>query len=83
MHHAPVKHRYDVLATIEKAHSKDRHVAREGVNDGQNPRFLAPCQLIMHEIHRPDLIGAESLNTVIPQLRFHPPFRRFVPELHA
>lgn len=37
----------------------------------------------MHEVHRPDLVRSDGLDTVIAQLGLYPPLRRLVPELHA
>lgn len=53
------------------------------LNDGQNPDLSPRCQLVIHEVHRPDIVRLDSFRTTLPKLRFQPPLRRLVPELHA
>jgi len=54
---------------------------RESVDHGQNPQLLARRQLVMNEVHRPDIVRPDGHGAVIAQLRLHPPLRRLVPEL--
>lgn len=78
----PIQCRNHVLAAIAEPRIKHRHIAREGVDDGQNPQRLARRQLVMDEVHRPDIIRADGPRAVIAQFRFYPPLRGLVPEFH-
>jgi len=45
---------------------------------------LAPCrQLITEKIHGPDIVGSNSLGTIITRLGLNPSFGRLVTQLHA
>ena len=72
-----------VLAKIAETGIKYRNVAREGVDDDQNPQLLARCQLVMDEVHRPDFVWTDGLCTVIAQLGLHPPLPCPVAGLHS
>ena len=51
------------------------------VDDGQDPQLLAESQLIVNEVHGPDIIWADGFGTVIAKLGLYPPFRGLVPQL--
>lgn len=48
------------LAAVVEPGIEHGHVSREDVNDGQDMQLLARRRLVMHEIHRPDIIGANA-----------------------
>ncbi len=72
-----------VFAAVTEARVQCRHVTGEGVEHGQHPDLLAGGQLVMHEVHRPDVVGPHGHLAVVPQFGLHPPLRRIVAQLHA
>ncbi len=60
-----------------------RRVAREGVDHRQHPYLAAGGELVVHEVHGPDIVRADSLSTLLAQPRLPPPLRRLVSQLHA
>ena len=48
----------DIRAAIGEARIDDRCITREGIDDRQNAQLCPHRQLIMHEVHRPHLVGA-------------------------
>src|SRR5690606_1981275 len=49
----------------------------------QHPHLASGGELVVHEVHSPNIVRTDSLSTVLAQLRLHPPLRSLVPELHA
>ena len=78
----PVECRHHILSAVAVAEVEHGHVARESVDDGQNPQLSARRVLIMHEVHRPNIVRTDGYSTVIGQLRLHPPFKCLVPQLN-
>lgn len=52
-----------------------------GIDDGQDAQFPTGGQLVMHEVHRPDLVGMGGIRSVLPEFGLHPSLRCFVPQL--
>lgn len=66
----PFKRLNHVLATVVEACIDGRRKAREGINHRQHPDLAAYGQLIMNEIHCPNLIGMSCLRAVSVKLGF-------------
>lgn len=66
----PVRH--DILAAVAEARIDDGREAREGVDDRQYTDPAAGRQLVMNEIHSPDVVGMSGLRAVFPELCPHP-----------
>ena len=79
----PFQGLHDVLAAIGEPRIGRGAVAGMDVDDGQNPQLLAQSELVMDEIHRPDLIRPSCLLAIFAQLRLHPPLGMLVPELQV
>lgn len=74
---------HDILTPIAEACIQHRREAREGVDHRQHPD-LAPCgELVMEEVHGPDIVRADGRLAVIPQLRLDPTLGDLVPQLQA
>ena len=54
-----------------------------GIHDGQETQLLGQGELVVHEVHRIDIVRPNGLLAVIPKLGLHPPLRMLVPELQA
>ena len=79
----PLERRNDIDAAEALPRLDRRRQPREGVDDGQHADLAAVEQLIMRNVHRPDLIRCCRWRSTIAQLRLDPPFRRFVAQLQA
>ena len=64
-----VEGRDDILTAVAEPRIEDRHVACEGVDNGQNPDLPPRCQLVVHEVHRPVVVRAGRFRKVFPELR--------------
>ncbi len=73
----------DILAFVAKASIHHWREAREGINNRQNPDLATSGQLVMNEIHRPDMVGMARLRAVSPQLRLDPALGNLVAELEV
>ena len=65
----PFECRHNVFAPIAVARVNRRAIAREGIDDGQHAQFAAGRQLVMDEVHGPDLVAVYGLATVAAQRR--------------
>lgn len=59
----------------------NRREAGEGIDDRQDPDLAAGGQLVMHKIHRPDMVGTGGCSPVRTQLCLHPPLGHLVAQL--
>lgn len=57
----PLKRLHDILSFVAEPRVSGRRETGIGVNDRQNSEFASSCQLVMNEVHRPDLIGVGRL----------------------
>ena len=57
--------------------------AYEGINHCQNPDFAAGSQLVVYEVHRPDMVRMGRLRAVGSKLRLDPTLRNLVAELEV
>ena len=73
----------DILALVTEAGINRRREARVSVDDRQNPDLATSGQLVMNEIHRPNMVGMARLRAVSPQLRLDPALGNFVAELEV
>ena len=60
-----VEGRHHIFAAVAVTCVKDGDMARERVDDRQHPQFPARRQLVMDEVHCPDLVRADRLDTII------------------
>ena len=80
----PFERLHHVLAAIAEPRIEHRREARERVDDRQHADLRARRELVVDEVHRPDLVRADVASlAIVPQLRLHPPLRRLVPQLQA
>ena len=56
-------------------------VARVGVDHGQNAQLLACRELVVNEVHRPDVVRSDRLLAVFPELCLEPTLRMLVAQL--
>lgn len=78
-----LQHLDDVGAAEVEANVQPRREPAEGVDDGQNPQLAAGGELVVDEVHGPDLIRPCRPATIVAQLRLDPVLGRPVPELEA
>jgi hypothetical protein len=52
-----------------------------GVHHGQDAQFLAGGELIVNEVHGPDIVRANRYLAVIPELCLHPAFGTLIAQL--
>ncbi len=55
--------------------------ARMGVDNSQDAQLTAVGQLVMHEVHGPNLVGMGGFRSVLPKLGFHRSLRGLVSQL--
>ncbi len=79
----PLQRQDHVFAAIAETRIDPRREPREGVDNRQNPDLASRGQLVVNKVHRPGLIVALRLATVLAQLGFHPLLRRLVAQLQA
>ena len=73
----------DVRPSEAEARLDRRREPAEGIDDRQHADLLPASQLVMDEVHGPNLIrGCRGL-AVTAQLRLHPSLGRFVAQLQA
>jgi len=60
---------------------KDKRGSNAG--DRQHPRLRSGRQLIMHEVHRPNLIGSQRRAAILTQLGLDPTLGRFMARLQT
>lgn len=58
-------------------------IAREGIDHCQNPQLLSGRELVVNEVHRPDIVGSHSLLPVLPQFGFNPALRCQIVQLQT
>jgi len=73
----------NVLTAVAEAWIEHRREPRERVDYRQNADLATRCQLVMDEVHGPNIIHAGGRAAVFPQLRLHPALGRLVAELEA
>ncbi len=71
----------DIRPSEVEADIQCRREAREGVDNGEHAELALRRQLIVHEVHCPDLICSRGWPPILAQLRLNPAFRRLVAEL--
>jgi hypothetical protein len=62
----------DVGASVGEAGVDRRRQPREDIDDGQDANLSAIEELVMNEIHRPDLVGRGRQETVLAELGLDP-----------
>ena len=72
-----------VLAVVAEACIDRRREAREGINNRQNPDLATCGQLVMNEVHRPDMVGMGRFRAIGAKLRLDPSFGNLVAELEV
>lgn len=72
-----------ILAPVVEACIDCWREAREGIDHRQHPDLAPGGQLVMNEIHRPDVIGMGRLRPVGSQLRLDPTLGNLVAELQV
>jgi hypothetical protein len=80
---AMLKRLHHILTAVAEPRIGGRRIAGMGVHDGQDAQLPTGGQLVMHEVHRPDLVGMCGIGSVFPKLGFHPSLGRLVPQLQA
>jgi hypothetical protein len=80
---APFEGRNDVFGPITEPRIDDGREPAERVHDGEHTDLLAGGQLVMDEVHGPDLIGCGSCATIVAQLRLHSSLGRLAAQLQA
>jgi hypothetical protein len=60
---------------------KDKRGSNAG--DRQHPQLRSGRQLIMHEVHRPNLIGSQRRAAILTQLGLDPTLGRFMARLQT
>src|SRR3546814_3294058 len=71
------------LPAVAEPRVEHRREAWEGVHHRQYPDLAARCQLVVHEVHGPDIVRPDGLGATLAQLGLDPPLRGLVPQLHA
>lgn len=79
----PLQCLIDILPLVAKASIHHWREAREGINNRQNSYLATRGQLVMSEIHSPDMVGMGRLRAVSPQLRLDPALGNLVAELEV
>ncbi len=79
----PLQRLYHVFALVVEAGVDCRREAREGVDYRQHPNLATRCQLVMNEVHGPDMVGMGGFRAIRPQLRLDPSFGNLVAELEV
>src|SRR5580692_406977 len=77
------KGRHHVFGPIAEPWIDDGREPAERVHDREHADLLTGGQLVMDEVHGPDLIGCGSWATIVAQLRLHSSLRRLVAQLQA
>jgi hypothetical protein len=72
-------HRWEILTTPLGG----RAVARVGVDRGQDTQLLAGRELVVNEVHSPDVVQPDSLLAIISELCLYPTLLMFVAQLQA
>lgn len=72
-----------ILALLIEARIDRRREAGEGVDDRQNPDLTARCQLVMGEIHSPDMVRMCRPGAVSAQLCLDPALGNLVAQLRV
>ncbi len=65
----PLKRLDNILTLVAEACIDCRREAREGVDYRQHPDLAAGGQLVVNEVHRPDVVGMGRFRAIGPQLR--------------
>jgi len=73
----------DVLGPIAEARIDCWREAREGVDHRQNPDLAARGELVVDEVHRPDIVRLRRRRPILAKLRLDPALGRLVPELQV
>src|SRR5580700_6841125 len=79
----PFQRRDDVFGPIAEPWIDDGREPAERVHDREHADLLTGGQLVMDEVHGPDLIGCGSCAAIVAQLRLYPSLRRLVAQLQA
>ena len=77
------KGRNHVFGPIAEPWIDDGREPAEYVHHGEHTDLLASSQLVMDEVHGPNLIGCGSCATIVAQLRLHSSLWRLVAQLQA
>jgi len=79
----PLERLNDILTAIGEPRISRRAVARMRVHHRQNAQLRSQGELVVDEVHRPDLIGTDRIPAVLAKLGFHPPLGMLVAQLQA
>jgi hypothetical protein len=60
-----VERHHHIFTTVALTHVEHGHITGEGIDHGQDPQFLVGCQLVVHKMHRPDIVWTSGYGTVI------------------
>src|SRR5580698_9241266 len=77
----PLQRRHNVLRSVAEPNIKPRTVATERVDNRQYPQLLPRGQLIVHKVHRPNIVRPNRGLAVLTQLSAHPTPRRLLAKL--
>jgi len=72
-----------ILAAVTEACINCWREAREGIDDCQHPDLAARRQLVVHEVHGPDMVGMGRFRAIGPQLRLDPTLGYLIAELEV
>ena len=78
-----LEHLDDVARPVAEPRLDRRRDAREGIHDRQRADLPSRRQMVVHEVHRPGLVGPLRRSSVIAQRRLYPPLRHLVAQLQA
>ncbi len=65
-----LERRNHIIASAVEASINSRREAGEGIGDCQRPNFSAFGQLVVNEVHGPDMVGMSRFRTVGPSFAF-------------
>lgn len=77
----PLKRLHGIFTTVAEPLIGGRRLAGMGIDDSQDAQLPAGGQLVMHEVHRPDMVGMGGIRSVLPELGLHPSLRCFVAQV--
>lgn len=79
----PFERLNDVFSAVAEAGIGRRAEPRMRIDDSQDAQLLAQGELVVHEVHCPDIVRPGGFLAVFPELGLHPPLRMLVSQLQA